>query len=323
MATPNRILVFRNGSIGNTLAAVPALRCLRESFPNARIHVLVDRQGNELLQNCPYLDSLVVYDRNGADRGLVGFLRIATMVRALNPDTCILFKRFFRNGLLAKLSGATRRIGFVTDGKAPFLNEAIPYDESVHVAELNLRLVRFVSANATVPPLPEVFVTQAEQAEAHEWLIKNHVNASYTVVHFGGVTTGADFISFELRVALIQTLAANDPTVIIGNGVAELQAASRIKEVIPKVVNATGLPLRQTMALIAGAGRFIGTNSGPMHIAAAARIPGIALFKRDDRYEIERIKWHPLFDNLKIVPVHTDNTQREVVELALQAWPTN
>ena len=69
MATPNRILVFRNGSIGNTLAAVPALRCLRESFPNARIHVLVDRQGNELLQNCPYLDSLVVYDRNGADRG--------------------------------------------------------------------------------------------------------------------------------------------------------------------------------------------------------------------------------------------------------------
>jgi len=323
MLTPNRILVFRNGSIGNTLAAVPALRCLRESFPNARIHVLVDRQGTELLQNCPYVDSLVAYDRHGADRGLVGFLRTAAKVRALNPDACILFKRFFRNGLLAKLSGASRRIGFATDGKAPFLNEAIPYDESVHVAELNLRLVRFVSANAKVPPLPEVFVTQSEQVEVHAWLNENNVDAPYTIVHFGGVTTGADFVPFELRVALIKTLAVNDSIVMIGNGTFEQQAASRINEVIPRAVNAIGLPLRQTIALIAGAARFIGTNSGPMHIAAAARIPGIALFKRDDRYEIERVKWRPLFDDLKIVPVHTDSTQSEVVELARKAWPTD
>lgn len=323
MSTPNRILVFRNGSIGNTLAAVPALRCLRESFPNAQIHVLVDKQGIELLQNCPYVDSLVVYDRHGADRSLVGFLRTAAKVRALNPDACILLKRFFRNGLLAKLSGAERRIGFATNGKAPFLNETIPYDESVHIAELNLRLVRFVSANATVPPLPEVFVTQAEQTETRTWLKENSVYAPYTIVHFGGVTTGAEFVPFGLRVALIKTLVSNNPIVVIGNGAVEQQAASRIKEAIPRAVNAIGLPLRQTIALIACADRFIGTNSGPMHIAAAARIPGIALFKRDDRYEIERVKWRPLFDNLKIVPVDTDSSQSEIVELVRKAWSTD
>ncbi|MBL0060167.1 MAG: hypothetical protein IPP40_01365 [bacterium] len=153
--------------------------------------------------------------------------------------------------------------------------------------------------------------------------MKTMLKEPYTIAHFGGVTSGADFVPLELRLNLIRTLAANKPIVIIGNGAIEKQSAVRLSREFANSVDATGLPLRQTMALIAGADRFIGTNSGPMHIAAAARIPGIGLFKRDDRYEIERVKWHPLYEKLRIVPVHPDFKQSETVELARQAWPTN
>ncbi len=322
MTLPKRILVFRNGSIGNTLAAVPALRCLRTSFPGTRIAVMVDKIGYELLENCPYFDSLLVYDRNGSGKGVSGFMRIVNSIRQEQPDSCILFKRFFRNGLLARLSGATRRIGFSTDGKAPFLNETIPYDESVHVAELNLRLVKAMGASAEVAASPEVFIKAGEQNEAQAWLHANRIENAYLIAHFGGVTGGAEFVPHQLRIDLIKALARDLPIVLIGNGSTEQQAAKDIKIELANSVDATNLPLRQSMALIAGAHRFIGTNSGPMHIAAAANISGIALFKEDDRYEVERVKWRPLHETLKIVPVSPMKTHSEIVDLARQTWLT-
>lgn len=320
MRTPERILVFRNGSIGNTLAALPAIKCLRESFPNSHIEVVVDNVGEELLANVPWFNSLTVYDRSGFDQGLSGFIRTATRLRNVNPDTAILFKRFFRNGLLARLSGATCRVGFETNGKAPFLNEVIPYDESVHVAELNLRLVRKIGASATVSLLPEIFVTTAEQEQAKDWLRKHNIRNEYIIAHFGGVTSGAEFVSQSLRVRLLLSLAPDLPIVVIGNGLHEQETAIKLAESIPSIVNATGLALRETISLIAGASRFIGTNSGPMHIAAASRVPGIALFHDNPRLEVERVKWRPLFEGLKIVPVHPDAKPEQIIDLARQAW---
>ena len=56
---PTSILAFRNGSIGNTLAAIPALRALRERFPQATLSVVVDYIGEELLKHCTWIDNMI------------------------------------------------------------------------------------------------------------------------------------------------------------------------------------------------------------------------------------------------------------------------
>jgi ADP-heptose:LPS heptosyltransferase len=88
---PESILAFRNGSIGNTLVAVPALRALRRRYPQARLTVVVDPVGDELLAHCPWIDARIVYDRRGRDRGLAAWLRLVGRLRAVHPRHAVLF----------------------------------------------------------------------------------------------------------------------------------------------------------------------------------------------------------------------------------------
>ncbi|MCB1059660.1 MAG: glycosyltransferase family 9 protein [Calditrichaeota bacterium] len=280
----------------------------------------MDPVGKELLANLPYFDRLIVYDRKGRDRGAFGYLRTLRQIRSFAPDTAILLKRFFRNGLLARLGGAQQRVGFETNQKAPLLNLTIPYDESVHVTELDLRLVRKIGAAADVPFLPEIKVLECERKEAECILAESGVQSEFTVAHFGGYTSGADFVSTECRRDLLRTLVRNKDVVIIGSGESEGSRAQKLANELDNAVALTDIPLRLTMAVISMATAFIGTNSGPMHIASAAQVPGIALFRRDDRYEIEKVKWRPKYEGIRVVPVIMNEPACDTVMRSQAAW---
>ncbi|MBK6910834.1 MAG: glycosyltransferase family 9 protein [bacterium] len=316
------ILIFRNGSIGNTLAAVPALKCIRTSYPQTRITVVVDAVGRELLLHCPYMDELIVYDKRGQHSGVSGFVRTAVALRRTAPDRAILFKRFYRNGLLAFLSGATDRIGYATAGRAPFLTSTIPYDESVHVAELNLRLARHAGAHTVNDAVPELHFSTEELAAFADWRANFGIRDPYVAVHFGGVTGGASFVAQEWRAPLVRGLCASRQVLLVGRGAREVAEAEQLHEQLPESKLALNLPLRLSMLLISHAVAFIGTNSGPMHLAAAARVPGIALFRNDERFDVERVKWRPQFDQLAVVPVGSEDTAESFLSKAENSWPS-
>ncbi len=322
MTAPQRILVFRNGSIGNTLAALPAMKCIRQSYPDAHIIVVLDRLGKELLSNENCFDSIVVYDRRNQDKGIASFINVAHALRKCNPDTAILFKRFTRNGLLALFSGARKRFGFVTDGKAPYLTHTVPYDESIHVAELNLRLAKAAGANAEVSVSPELTISNDDKERAKKWLADKEITSNYIIAHFGGTTSGAQFVSLSLRSRLLTELTSNAPTLLIGNGEIEDREARELARVTVSRVVAVGESLRMTISLISQSTGFIGTNSGPMHIAAATQIPGIALFNQSDRFEVERVKWGPMFPDLRVVPVSPMASDDDIVASARSIWRT-
>lgn len=318
MTAPTSILVFRNGSIGNSLMAVPALRALRATFPSAQIAVVVDPIGEQLLRHCPYADQLIVYDKNGRDRGIAASLRIVRQLRSLRPSHVVLFKRFFRNGLLAYLSGANIRAGFVTDGKAPFLNLTTPYDLVTHIAHLNLRLVALLGAHSNDDRL-EVFLSSEDRAAATEWLASNAVNPrSYVCAHYGGVSVGSKFMPPEMFAQFLERKREGRAVVFIGTGQAETDAGVRLKRLLGDSHVATNLPLRTTIALIEMAAAFAGFNSGPAHLAAACGKPGLVIFP-DDVYRKDGVRWRPLHDPLRVLSAdrNLSETQwREWIELS-------
>jgi ADP-heptose:LPS heptosyltransferase len=289
---PTSILVFRNGSIGNTLAAVPALRALRRRYPQAQLAVVVDSVGYSLLELCPWINRLIVYDKHGAHRGATAHLRLVREFRSLSPSHAVLFKRFFRNGLLAYLSGAPVRSGFRTHGSAPFLNLTIPYRESVPVVDLNLELAALLGAPAADREL-ELFLSERDENAAREFAAV-YGGSPYGVAHYGGQTTSPDFVPLPRFAALIRALTGSTrPIFLIGSGVRESTAAARLAQADALFVPALGLPLRVTAALMKHATRFVGFNSGPAHMAAAVHVPTVILYRPDAEVENEIRKWCP------------------------------
>ncbi|RQV94852.1 lipopolysaccharide heptosyltransferase family protein [bacterium] len=306
---PTSILVFRNGSIGNTLVALPAIRALKDRFPNAALAVVLDSLGAELLQHVPFIDTIISYDKRGVDKSLSTQFRFVRKLRRLHPTHAILFKRFFRNGLLAFLSGAKYRIGFKTAGKAPFLNVTISYDESLHIAQLNLNLLALLGVDTKLESYSIPLSKEDQQEAVHALQAAELEGKRFVAVHYGGSTTKPDFFPVrrmsellrpvvKSRAELAFVAAGFDERVLAESAIAELGCGKLLCD----------LPVRAMAAVLSKASCFIGFNSGPAHIAAGVRTPGIVIYRPDLNVENEIRKWRPLFEKLTpVIPPAADD----------------
>jgi heptosyltransferase-2 len=306
-----RILIFRNGSIGNTLVAIPAIRALRRAFPNANITAILDSVGEALLKHCPYIDEILIYEKQRKHKGVLANISFIFELRRRHPTHAILFKRFFRNGLLAYLSGAKERIGFRTLGKAPFLNRTIPYEEGRDIIALNLELAVFAGAKNTLSRELELWFDAETESETNEYLSKYRLKEKeYVAVCLGGVTSPPDYLSSQAWQSILSCISEHVNSLVFLGAASEKELAERISPALRNnVVLAFDLPILVTADIIRRARLFAGTNSGLAHISNAVQTPGIIFFRPEKNVHREIEKWCPKGDNYHSLVPPTEPNQ--------------
>lgn len=118
---PERILLVRLSAVGDVLQCLHALADLRAARPDAVLHWLVEDRCASLLKGHPQLDGVVVYERRRLSealprpwlwpRALGDAWRLVRTLRALRPTVSVDWQGNLKGALLARLSGAPRRIG--------------------------------------------------------------------------------------------------------------------------------------------------------------------------------------------------------------------
>src|SRR5262245_2082406 len=108
-APPRRVLVTLLGAIGDVVRALPLLGRLRRAWPDAHIAWAVEPKSRAILENHPWIDELIVYDRR---RAPLSFLPFLMRVRAGRFDLAIDLQRHLKSGAVTLVSGARSRIGF-------------------------------------------------------------------------------------------------------------------------------------------------------------------------------------------------------------------
>jgi heptosyltransferase I len=148
-----RILIVKLGAIGDVVHTLPALAALRGALPASRIAWAVERGGAaQILRDNPCLDELIEVDTRGWRKDLLGGATRAAMraaVRRLRRpgfDVALDFQGLIKPGVIARLSGAPRRVGFASDAlrepaSAWLLTEQVRVDDRDHIIEKNLSLV--------------------------------------------------------------------------------------------------------------------------------------------------------------------------------------
>ena len=274
------ILLIRLSSLGDVVLTSPAIRAVRQHFPQARIAMLVAKQFVDLLTENPHLDEVIAFDRKSRHKDTVEMWRVVRLLCERNFDLAIDFQRKFRTSLLAYLGGAKCRVGY-HQPNGLLCTVRVPDSVNKHAIDRYFDLLHAVSIPATDRTL-ELFLMGAEHNYAHEVFVARGVKSDGLKV---GLFPGA---GWKLREWMPDRFAAIGDRVsrhfgaqvLIFGGPDEHELVNQVSSLMTTepVSFAGDLRTRQLAAFIACCDLFITNDTGPMHIAAAMRTPTVALF---------------------------------------------
>ncbi|MBS0662239.1 MAG: glycosyltransferase family 9 protein [Verrucomicrobia bacterium] len=290
LAASRRILVVKLDAMGDFVLLTPFLRELRRVASAARIALVTGPAGAALAAACPHVDERAVLVPDAMPRRLGDARRALRMGRFLRrslapgPFDLAFIPRtgadLAHARLLAFLSGAPIRVGY-DHGSAPMpasaaLTLALPYPvPPVHEVEANLALL---SALGVVPQSTalELHCAEPDIRTVTDRLGAAGIDPSRPLLVLGvGASLPHKRWPTEQFVRLAGHFAVRGWTVVV---VGDETDRERFGAGAPRVFNWAGtLTPPQTWQLLTRAALFVGNDSGPVHLAAAASCPCVVV----------------------------------------------
>lgn len=308
-----RILIARCDNIGDVVMLSPAIKAIREQYPDAQLSLLTSPAGFSIAGLLPWLDEVLLervlwQDASGAlpfdpgrERALIQKLQDRSF------DAAFIFTSFsqtpYAAAYAAYLAGIPIRVGHSKEFGGAVLSHA--YDsppDPLHQTERNLLLLEHFGIPVSdrhlrleVPPL-----------------VREHAEC---LMGQNGLIAGEPYIalvpgaSCEARrypprrygeVARLLAQRCDIPVVILGSDKERETLAEAINETAIAMVGETN-PM-EFATLLAGASVVIANNSSALHIADAFERPVVATYSGTDLID----QWAPRYSRSRILqqPTH-------------------
>jgi 3-deoxy-D-manno-octulosonic-acid transferase/heptosyltransferase-1 len=291
------ILIVKLSAIGDVVHTLPALNALRRHYPNAHITWLVEEAAADLVVGHRAVDRVLISKRQAWLRQLVHgpkrlealaeIWRFLRQVRDLRYDLILDFQGLLKSGLLIFLAHGRRKIGFGPgmqhqEHSYLFLNQLVPaISMEVHALERGLKLLEAagVPMGAVVYDLP---VRPEDRQRVAAMLAAQGISGNKPLVAINPMTKWdtKNWDNGKFAVLADRLLAAYDVDLVFTGGVSDRADVEKILAAMQgRGANLAGQTSLKELAALYERCRFlVTTDTGPMHLAAAAGIPVVALF---------------------------------------------
>ncbi len=286
------ILIVKLSAIGDVVQALPALEAVKKTFPESRVTWVVEEAAAGILEGHPQIDTLLVSGRRSWLRMLghprsfrEGCVKIVAFIRTLRAtryDIAIDLQGLLKSGLLIGLARADRKIGFAGSRELSsfFLNERLPaYNKNKHALERYLDVARYlgareVSSSCTLPIEKELSSIRQRLSDA--------VLTRKPLIVINPVARWETKLWPERNFAELadRLIVEKQATIIFTGSRADSATVFRILNMMKQPAEnwAGETTLKELAALSSLADLFVTTDTGPMHLAAAAHAKVLALF---------------------------------------------
>jgi heptosyltransferase I len=300
----DRLLIVRLSAMGDVIHTLPAVHALREAFPQAHIGWLIDERWAELLCTPgssrrgrrsslrPLVDEVHAVNLKTWGKSLFSvstLQRVATVwndVRDVHYDAAVDLQGAIRSAVLARLSGARVVYGAAEPRESP---ASLWYTRKViargrHVIEQNLSIVeglvgremrRLAEGNVCDLPSDPRAEARIEQGLAeqgvHDFAILNP-----------GAGWGAKRWPAERYGEVARGLAGMGMCPLVNYGPGEEDLSRGVLAASGGQARPTKGTITELIALTRRARLFIGGDTGPLHLAAALRVPVVAIYGPTD-----------------------------------------
>lgn len=288
----HRILIYRLGSLGDTVVALPCFKFIRREFPSAKITILTNRPVQakaaplaSVLGDSRLFDELIDYPVRL--RGLSQIIKLRNRIHAEKFDLVIHLTAArgllssVRDYLFFRWCGIPKIIG------VPFQHEDLQVaqiDDGLYEAEsvrLARRLRNLGEINLSDPDGWDLELTAEEKNQAQQLLMDAGIQSPFIALSLGSKLLVKDWTSQNWKNLLARLSNSYSALAIVALGAEEEReitdsVLAHWKGIVGNFCGRTSP--RLSAAILEKASLFVGHDSGPMHLASAVGTPCVAIF---------------------------------------------
>jgi heptosyltransferase-1 len=305
-----RLLIVRLGAMGDVIHTLPAVHALREAFPQANIGWLVEERWAELL--CapgaarrgvrsalrPLVDEVHAVNLKAWRKSLLSIStlqRVATVrndVHDAHYDVAVDLQGAIRSAVLARWSGARVVYGAAEPRESPaslwYTRKTVARGR--HVVEQNLSVAEGLMEGEgnerqwirPSPPEIDCDLPRDPRAESHtEKRLAQEGIREFAILN-PGAGWGAKRWPAERFGEVARKLATQGLRSILNYGPGEEQLVQAAEVASGGTAHPMSCTITELIALTRRARLFIGGDTGPLHLAAALRVPALAIYGPTD-----------------------------------------
>ncbi len=299
MKEPKKILIVRTDRLGDLILSLPVIYNLRKNYPQSHIAFMTIPANKDILENNPYIDELILYDKRGKHKSFWASLKFSKYLSKKDFDCAFILHSTNRVNLMSFYAGIpvrvgwNRKMGFLLTHSFKMIKDKGERHERDYTLELLERMglnIYSRDISLTVDDnYQHVFQDFFKDKDMSGLKIALGVTASCN----SKIWPWQNFMSLTQR--FIDEY--NAKIIILGDKKAPEHSLGIFEE---KSNNLFDLrektSLKQVMALLKNTDLFIGNDSGLVHLASALGVASIAIFGRKQPGLSPR-RWMPLGRN--------------------------
>jgi ADP-heptose:LPS heptosyltransferase len=309
---PKQIAIFRALQLGDLLCAIPAVRALKHSFPEAEITLIglpwVEKFTKRFSH---YFTDFIIFpgypglpEQNYSHKAFIDFLK---KTKRRKFDLAI---QMHGNGSIVnpftQMLGAKHTAGYCEPGRfCPDEKFYMHYPEGFHEVERHLKLMKFLGVPLQGNYL-EFPISKEEETKFMKLCNVSGLKAKEYVCVHPGARDMNHWWPAEKFAMVADQIADKGYTILLTGSEAEKETVSKVETLMKHTaINCVGKTDLGTLAvLIKNAKMIISNDTGASQIAAAMQTPSVVIFLASDP-----VRWAPQNKDLHqiILPQYSED----------------
>jgi ADP-heptose:LPS heptosyltransferase len=297
-----KILIFRNGSIGDSICAIPAITAIREKYAMSEIILLTHSGGFKdiSLANIIHIglvDRIINYENIPYPTLIEQLKGEKINFFILLPQAHASFKKFVKDLLFAKYIKASYVIGFKICVTRVFPKIQAKYLQIPNVSDFLLSIVNTKNIDTNKSYTFAIHIPKEDEDYVHSIFLQKHITLeSKTIALTIGAKRPQNRWPIAYFDAVIEFLILNNYTCIIIGGKEDSDLVNKLKTK-NNLIDFTGLlSVKQSAMALKKCVLHITNDTGPMHLSYAMGTFVVALFSSRDYPNL----WFPPEKNSKV-----------------------
>jgi heptosyltransferase II len=291
-----RVLIVRTDRVGDVILSTPVIKALRGAYPGAYLAMVVRPYTRVIVEGNPYLDEVILYDKEGLEKGWLSTLRFSRTLAKNKFDLAIVLNPSNRSNLIPFLAGIPKRVGYnrklgwlLTDRIKDIKSEG-----KKHEIEYNLDLVRTLGVQ---PGDTSSFMPIAPESEkwAETIFLKENITSSdrLAVINPGASDNSKMWMPERFAQVANKLFEKGMKIVILGGPGDKKVCQEVIDRLLCPHINLVGNnDISQAASFLRRCSLFISSDTGPMHIASSCAVPVVAILGRSQP-GLSPLRWGP------------------------------